>query len=163
MSSAASELSGSAERFRERLAALGHDVEVVSLAQSTRTAKEAADTIGCAVEQIAKSIVFRDAEQDEPVLVVASGGNRVSADKVAALLGRPLEQASGSFVKKQLGFAIGGVPPAGHSAPVTTFLDRDLLDFDEIWAAAGTPFAVFRLEPGELPGLTGADWCDVAE
>lgn len=156
-------LSKSAERFRSRLAELGHEIEVVSLAESTRTAKQAADTIGCSVAQIAKSIVFRDARTDEAILVVASGTNRVSPAKVTALSGAELEQASGSYVKKRLGFAIGGVPPAGHDSPPRIYLDRDLCRFDEIWAAAGTPYAVFRLTPESLPELTGATWCDVAE
>ncbi|MDJ0938528.1 MAG: YbaK/EbsC family protein [Woeseiaceae bacterium] len=163
MTAASSDLSKSAERFRSRLSELGHEVEVLSLAESTRTAKEAADTIGCTVAQIAKSIVFRDARTDEPILVVASGTNRVSPAKVRALADTELEQASGSYVKKRLGFAIGGVPPAGHDSPPRIFLDEDLRRFDEVWAAAGTPFAVFRLSPESLPALTGATWCDVAE
>ena len=158
-----SELSASATRFRERMLALGHDIEVVSLADSTRTAKEAADTLGCEVAQIAKSIVFRDPAADAPVLAVASGVNRVSLNKLASLSGLELAQASGGFVKKRLGFAIGGVPPAGHTEKVRTFLDEDLRRYDVLWAAAGTPFAVFRLEPDALPSLTGAEWADIAE
>jgi len=157
------ELGSKAARFRERMAGLGHDIEVVTLSDSTRTAREAADALGCDVAQIAKSIVFRDPDLDAPLLVVASGRNRVSMDKVRALSSRTLEQAKGSFVKKRLGFAIGGVPPAGHDEAVSTFLDEDLKRYDELWAAAGSPFAVFRLTPGVLPALTRADWADVAE
>ena len=153
----------SAARFRDRMAALGHDVDVVALADSTRTAQEAATALGCDVAQIAKSIVFRDADTDAPVLVVASGRNRISLEKLRALSGANLAQATGSFVKQRLGFAIGGVPPAGHAAPVLTFLDETLKRYDEIWAAAGTPFAVFRLVPDDLPALTRAGWADVAE
>lgn len=156
-------LSKSAERFRSRMAELGHAIEVVTLSDSTRTAKEAADSLGCEVAQIAKSIVFRDPEADAPVLVVASGVKRVSVDKLGQLCGRELEQARGGFVKKRLGYAIGGVPPAGHTEPVTTFLDESLRDFDILWAAAGTPFAVFSLSPQALPILADADWADVAE
>ena len=145
------------------MAALGHDVDVVALADSTRTAQEAATALGCDVAQIAKSIVFRDADTDAPVLVVASGRNRISLEKLRALSGANLAQATGSFVKQRLGFAIGGVPPAGHAAPVLTFLDETLKRYDEIWAAAGTPFAVFRLVPDDLPALTRAGWADVAE
>ena len=156
-------LSKSARRFRDSLAEQGHQVDVIALEDSTRTAQEAADTIGCTVAQIAKSIVFREASADVPVLVIASGTNRVDINKVEALIGASLEQAGGSFVKKKVGYAIGGVPPAGHASPVRIFLDRDLQSFDEIWAAAGTPFAVFRLTPEQLPEITGADWHDIAE
>lgn len=156
-------LSKSARRFRSALAELGHEIEVVALSDSTRTAQEAADTIGCDVAQIAKSIVFRDPAQDQPVVVITSGSNRVDVSKVEALIGNKLEQADGNFVKQKIGYAIGGVPPAGHKAPVRLFLDRDLQEYDEIWAAAGTPYAVFRLTPDELPAITGADWCEIAE
>lgn len=155
-------LSKSARRFRERMHEAGHDIEVVALSSSTRTAKEAADTIGCSVAQIAKSIVFRTAD-GRAVIAVASGTNRVSVDKVSALAGMELESANGSFVKKTIGYAIGGVPPAGHDGDVRIVLDRDLRAFDEVWAAAGTPFAVFRIEPDALPALTRADWADIAE
>ena len=161
-----SDLSKSARRFRERMRAAGHEVDVVALSSSTRTAKEAADTIGCEVAQIAKSIVFRtrkDDRADRAVIVVASGTNRVSVDKVTALVGAELDSANGTFVKKTVGYAIGGVPPAGHDGECLVVLDRDLRNFDEVWAAAGTPFAVFRIEPGALPALTGADWADIAE
>ncbi len=158
-----SDLSKSARRFRERMRDAGHDIDIVALSSSTRTAQEAADTIGCSVSQIAKSIVFRTAGDDRPVIAVASGTNRVSTDKVAALVSAELESANGSFVKKTIGYAIGGVPPAGHDGETVVILDRDLKQYDEIWAAAGTPFAVFRLRPEELPALTGADWADIAE
>ena len=158
----APELSKSARRFKNALAEQGHEIEVVALSDSTRTAQEAADTIGCDVAQIAKSIVFRDPDQDQPVLVITSGTNRVDVRKIEALMGQTLEQADGNFVKKKIGYAIGGVPPAGHKTPVRMFLDRDLQAFDEIWAAAGTPFSVFQLAPNELPAITGADWHDVA-
>ena len=158
-----SDLSKSARRFQERMREAGHEFDVVALSSSTRTAQEAADTIGCSVSQIAKSIVFRTADGDRPVIVVASGTNRVSVDKVSALVGADLEGANGSFVKKTVGYAIGGVPPAGHDGDVSILLDRDLAVFEEVWAAAGTPFAVFRVEPRDLPTLTGADWADIAE
>ncbi len=157
-----SDLSKSARRFRERMLEAGHEIDVVALSSSTRTAQEAADTIGCSVAQIAKSIVFRTAD-DRAVIAVASGTNRVSIDKVSALVGTELLGANGSFVKKTVGYAIGGVPPAGHDGETLVVLDRDLKAFDEVWAAAGTPFAVFRLRPEELPALTAADWADIAE
>ena len=158
-----SDLSRSARRFRERMREAGHEIDVVALSSSTRTAKEAADSIGCSVAQIAKSIVFRTASDDRPVIVVASGTNRVNVEKVSALVGAELQSANGAFVKKTVGYAIGGVPPAGHDGETVVVLDRDLGRFDEVWAAAGTPFAVFRVEPDELPALTGADWADIAE
>jgi prolyl-tRNA editing enzyme YbaK/EbsC (Cys-tRNA(Pro) deacylase) len=156
-------LSKSARRFQAALAAQGHEVDVVALSDSTRTAREAADTIGCSVAQIAKSIVFRDPQQDQPVVVITSGTNRVDVGKIEALVGNPLQKADGNFVKKKTGYAIGGVPPAGHKTAVRLFLDEDLQQFDEIWAAAGTPFAVFRLTPAQLPVLTGAHWYEIAE
>lgn len=159
----APELSKSARRFKAALAAKGHEIDVLALSESTRTAQEAADTIGCGVAQIAKSIVFRDPDEDQPVLVITSGSNRVDVRKIEALMGHPLEKADGTFVKKKIGYAIGGVPPAGHKTPVQMFLDKDLQAFEQIWAAAGTPFSVFRLAPDELPALTGADWHDVAQ
>jgi len=141
----------------------GHELEIVSLASSTRTAQEAADTIGCDVAQIAKSIVFRDADRNKPVVVITSGDNRVSVPKVETVIGARLDRADGNYVRKTIGFAIGGVPPAGHNSDSTLLLDQDLRRFDEVWAAAGTPFAVFRIEPEALPELTGAGWHDIAE
>ncbi len=158
-----SELSKSARRFRQRMLEAGHAIDVVALSSSTRTAKEAADTIGCSVAQIAKSIVFRTADDDRAVIAVASGPNRVSVEKVSALVGTELLGANGSFVKKTVGYAIGGVPPAAHDGDTVVVLDRDRQRFEEVWAAAGTPFAVFRVEPRELPALTGADWADISE
>ncbi len=141
--------------------ALGKDLEVVELPQSTRTAAEAAAAIGCAVAQIAKSIVFRRGADGEPVLVVASGANRISEAKVAALLGSSIGKADADFVREKTGFAIGGIPPLGHAAPIFTLLDQDLLQLPEIWAAAGTPNAVFRLDPRDLVELTGGRLADV--
>jgi prolyl-tRNA editing enzyme YbaK/EbsC (Cys-tRNA(Pro) deacylase) len=156
------ELSKSAKRFKHALADLGHDIEIVSLSSSTRTAAEAADTIGCCVAQIAKSIVFREASGDGAIVVIASGTNRVDVRKIEALSGSDLGIADGKYVKKSTGYAIGGVPPAGHKTTVPMYLDQDLRQYNEIWAAAGTPFAVFRLSPAELANITGAEWHDVA-
>lgn len=155
-------LSGSAARVAAALKARGHDVEVRELDRSTRTALEAAAALGCAVGQIAKSILFRAVRSGRPVLVVASGANRIDEAAVAALLGEELAKADADFVRRETGFAIGGVPPAGHERPIVTFIDEDLLGFDEIWAAAGTPFAVFRLPAAALPDLTGGTVARVA-
>ncbi|MCK5275370.1 MAG: YbaK/EbsC family protein [Alphaproteobacteria bacterium] len=123
--------------------------------KSTRTAAEAAAAIGCEVAQIAKSLVFRARASGRPVLVIASGANRVDEKAVAALIGEKIGRADAGFVRAATGFAIGGVPPVGHDKPIETFIDEDILAFDAIWAAAGTPFAVFRLDPHSLAALTG--------
>jgi len=149
-------LSPSAQKVQDILAARGLTLTVVELPQSTRTAAEAAQAVGCEVGQIVKSIVFRAAETNRPVLVVTSGANRVSEKAIAALLGEPLAKADAEFVRQRTGFVIGGVAPVGHREPPVTFIDEDLLAYREIWAAAGTPNAVFRLTPQDLLALTGA-------
>lgn len=149
-----SQLSPSAERIQAALRERGKDLEVVELPQSTRTAAEAASAIGCTVAQIAKSILFRGGD-GRPVLVVASGVNRIDEKKVAALVGRPIGKADAAYVRERTGFAIGGIPPLGHAEAIETLVDEDLLQLGEIWAAAGTPNAVFRLEPADLAELTG--------
>jgi prolyl-tRNA editing enzyme YbaK/EbsC (Cys-tRNA(Pro) deacylase) len=148
-------LKASAKRVQEALAAAGFGFEVVQFPESTRTAEEAAAAVGCQVGQIAKSLVFRAADSGRPVLVIASGANRVDEKKVAALLGEPIARADAGFVRARTGFAIGGVPPVAHLEPPLTLIDADLLAHDQIWAAAGTPNAVFRLAPGDLARLTG--------
>jgi len=156
-------LSPSAQKVQAALAARGFTLQVVELPQSTRTSAEAAAAVGCAVGQIAKSIVFRAARSQRPVLVLTSGVNRVSESAVAALVGEPLTKADADFVRARTGFVIGGVPPVGHAEPLLTFVDEDLLQFAEIWAAAGTPNAVFRLTPEELISLTGGKIMKVKE
>jgi prolyl-tRNA editing enzyme YbaK/EbsC (Cys-tRNA(Pro) deacylase) len=158
-----SELSNSAKRVQEYLAANGFKFEVKELPGSTRTAQEAADSIGCTVAQIAKSLVFREKETGRPVLVIASGSNRVDINKIQSSEGIKLAKADGNFVKERLGYAIGGVPPVGHNEPLETLLDKDLKNHDIIWAAAGTPFAVFQLKPADLDPLTKGKWIDLAE
>ena len=138
-------LSASAQRVQNALLKLGLTLQVVELPDSTRSAAEAAEAIGCSVGQIAKSLIFKTRMSEEPVLVIASGPNRVDEKKVAALVGEMIIKADADFVRQNSGFAIGGVPPIGHIQPITTFIDEDLLLYDEIWAAAGTPNAVFRL------------------
>lgn len=130
--------------------------------QGTRTAADAAAAVGCDVGQIVKSLVFRR-ESGAAVLVVASGRNRVDERKVEALLGEPIGKADASFVRETTGFAIGGVPPAGHASPVETIVDGDLLEYDEVWAAAGTPRDVFRTTPQQLVAMTGGLVADVAQ
>jgi prolyl-tRNA editing enzyme YbaK/EbsC (Cys-tRNA(Pro) deacylase) len=156
------ELSPSARKVQAALAAFGLGLEVCEFAASTRTAADAAAAIGCTVGQIAKSILFRAADSNRPVLVIACGTNRVDEKKVAALLGEKLAKADADFVRTRTGFAIGGVPPVGHTTAPETFVDRDLMAFGEIWAAAGTPNAVFRLTPQDLARITGGTVAAIA-
>jgi prolyl-tRNA editing enzyme YbaK/EbsC (Cys-tRNA(Pro) deacylase) len=149
------ELSGSARRVQEALALAGCALRVVELPASTRTAREAAAAVGCEVAYIAKSLVFKGARSGEPVLVVASGVNRVDEARVAEALGEPIAKADADYVRQHTGFAIGGVPPLGHATPLRTLLDADLFAYPNIWAAAGTPNAVFALTPADLARITG--------
>jgi prolyl-tRNA editing enzyme YbaK/EbsC (Cys-tRNA(Pro) deacylase) len=149
-----SQLSASAQKVQNALNALGLTLEVVELPASTRTAMEAAQAIGCEVGQIVKSVVFRAKLSERPILVVASGANRVNEKQIEARIGEPLGKADADFVRARTGFVIGGVPPAGHAEKLETFIDADLLVYPEIWAAAGTPNAVFRLTPADLVRMT---------
>jgi prolyl-tRNA editing enzyme YbaK/EbsC (Cys-tRNA(Pro) deacylase) len=137
------------------MSAQGFALEIRELAQSTRSAAEAAAALGCRVDQIAKSMVFRGVESDGVVLVIASGANRVDEAKVAVLIGERIAKADAAFVRARTGFAIGGVPPIGHVVTPRTLIDQDLLEWPEIWAAAGTPNSIFRLTPAELIAMTG--------
>ena len=157
------ELSDSAKRVQDFLSAKGFSFEVRELPGSTRTAQEAADSIGCSVSQIAKSIVFREKDTDQPILVIASGSNRVDVKKIGRETGLKLGNADGNFVKERVGYAIGGIPPAGHNEPLKTILDPDLKKHDIIWAAAGTPFAVFQMKPSDLEPLTCGIWVELSE
>jgi Cys-tRNA(Pro) deacylase len=141
---------------------LGPDFAVVEFEVSTGTSAEAAAAIGCELAQIAKSLVFR-ATGERPVLVVASGANRVDEKKIAALLGETIGRADADFVREKTGYAIGGVAPVGHAVAPAVLLDVDLQRFDTIWAAAGTPNAVFRLTPADLERLTGGRFADIAK
>jgi prolyl-tRNA editing enzyme YbaK/EbsC (Cys-tRNA(Pro) deacylase) len=135
-------------------AVLGPQFTVLEFDAATRTAAEAAAAIGCSVAEIAKSLVFRTKETNRPALVVASGVNRVDEKKVSALIGEKIVRADADFVREATGFAIGGVPPVGHAKPPIALIDEDLQKFETIWAAAGTPNAVFKLTPAELVELT---------
>ena len=156
-------LSPAAARVQEALTVLGFGDRVVEFAQTTRSSAEAAAAIGCTVAQIAKSILFKGAASGAPIMVIASGVNRIDERKVAALIGEKLRKADPDFVRAATGFVIGGVPPVGHAHPIRKLIDRDLLQFERIWAAAGTPNAVFGLTPAELLTLTGGESADVAE
>lgn len=143
-------------------AALGDKYEVLEFDAGTRTAADAAAAVGCAVAEIAKSLVFRGKASGRSVLVVTSGVNRVDEKKLAALIGEKIARADAEFVREKTGFAIGGVPPVGHASAPIALIDEDLMRFEAIWAAAGTPNAVFRLRPEELTALTGGRIADVA-
>ena len=148
------ELSPSAQKVQSALQALGVSLQVVELPASTRSAVEAAQAVGCQVGQIVKSLIFKKMHSDQALLVLASGMNRVNEEKIGALIGEPIGKADAEFVRQQTGFVIGGVPPVGHSQMLHTLVDEDLLQYTEIWAAAGTPNAVFCLAPSDLLKIT---------
>ncbi|AWU93748.1 YbaK/EbsC family protein [Azospirillum ramasamyi] len=148
-------LSPSAARVQSLLDDIGLGHRVIEHEGSTRTSEDAANSVGCEVAQIAKSLIFRTKETGRPVLVVASGANRVDEKAVGRLLGEKIERADPEFVRESTGFAIGGVPPIGHAVPPLVLIDDDLLRLETIWAAAGTPNAVFRLTPADLVSMTG--------
>jgi prolyl-tRNA editing enzyme YbaK/EbsC (Cys-tRNA(Pro) deacylase) len=154
-------LPDSARRVAQMLHELGHAKPVVMLAETGKTSAEAAAGLGCSVAQIAKSILFRRKLDNAPVLVIASGVNRVDEHKVAARVGE-LARADAKFVREMTGYAIGGVCPIGHATKPVTLIDEDLMKLDSLWAAAGHPHAVFNLSPQELVALTGAPVVDVA-
>lgn len=149
------ELSASAKKVQDALKSLGISCEVVELPSSTRTAQEAADSVGCEVGQIVKSLIFKAKQTERAILVVASGSNRVNEKKLSEWMSEPVGRADADFVREKTGFAIGGVPPVGHKEDLVTFIDEDLFGYETIWAAAGTPHAVFKLTPDELKRMTG--------
>jgi prolyl-tRNA editing enzyme YbaK/EbsC (Cys-tRNA(Pro) deacylase) len=142
------------ERVQAALRRAGLEIEVTELAESTRTAQEAAQAVGAEVAQIVKSLVFQ--AETEPVLILVSGANRVDPELVGKTLGRPLRQARADEVRRATGFAIGGVAPVGLTQDLPVYFDASLLSFDRVWAAAGTPRSIFPIEPGELLRVTGA-------
>ena len=142
------------DRVRAALEAASLECEIRTLPDSTRTAVEAAAAVGCSVGEIAKSLVFR--ADDRAVVAIMSGDNRLDPARLAAALGEEVRRADADFVRAATGFAIGGVPPLGHATPADVFMDRDLFRFDEIWAAAGSPYSVFAVEPARLRDASGA-------
>jgi len=146
----ANQLSPSAQKVADALQALDIPCQVVELPQSTRTAPEAAAAVGCTVGQIVKSLIFRGSSSRTAYLFLVSGSNRLDEELMAALLGEKIERADPAFVREQTGFAIGGVAPLGFPQPLHTYIDEDLLQYKEVWAAAGTPNAVFPVEPAHL-------------
>ena len=152
-------MSKSTARVRAALQAAGLDPQIRETALA-RTAADAAAAVGCTVDQIAKSIVFRGQTSGAALLFLTAGGNRVAEAKASALAGEPLGKADAALVRAQTGFAIGGVAPVGHLSPIRAFLDPRLLDFDLVWAAAGTPHHVFPIAPTDLLRISGAQAAD---
>lgn len=147
-------LDPSPQKVQDALKTLGFANQVVELQSTTRTSADAAQAVGCTVEQIAKSIVFKGKQTQKPILVIASGRNRVNEKRIEELISEPLGKADADYVRKHTGFVIGGVPPVGHLETLEIFIDEDLLRYAEIWAAAGSPNAVFKLTPSELIQMT---------
>jgi prolyl-tRNA editing enzyme YbaK/EbsC (Cys-tRNA(Pro) deacylase) len=154
-------LSTSAQRVQDALDAAGIDTAIVEYDVPARTSAQAAEVLGCTVGQIAKSLVFK-AQSGRPVLVIASGANRVDEAKVARLVGEPIGKADAAFVREATGYAIGGIPPLGHVKPLEPLIDRDLLGFDVVYAAGGTPHAMFPIAPEALVRVSGGTPADVA-
>lgn len=152
-----SNLSPSAQKIQNLLAELGYAYSVIEHAESTRTAQEAADRAGCQLAQIVKSLIFRGtlSRSGKPILVLTSGANRVDEKRISGYAGEPIARADADFVRAVTGFAIGGVPPIGHLQPMETYIDEDFLPFQTIWAAAGTPNAIFELKTADLQKMTG--------
>jgi prolyl-tRNA editing enzyme YbaK/EbsC (Cys-tRNA(Pro) deacylase) len=148
-------LSSSVQKVQDAIRTLDFSIEVVELEATTRTSADAAQAVGCKVEQIAKSLIFQGKNSHKPILVIASGSNRVNEKRMAEVISEPLGKADADFVRRHTGFAIGGVPPVGHLEKLEIFIDEDLLKHEEIWAAAGSPHAVFKLTPSALIKMTG--------
>jgi prolyl-tRNA editing enzyme YbaK/EbsC (Cys-tRNA(Pro) deacylase) len=155
-------LPAAAARVAAAAEALGLAVSVRVMPDSTRTAAEAAAACGCAVGQIVKSLVFQGKDTGRPILLLVSGANRVNEKGVAVVLGEQLVRPDADFVRSVTGFAIGGIPPLGHATPLATWIDRDLLQYPVVWAAAGTPNAVFSVDPGRLGDAVAATVLSVA-
>lgn len=154
-------LKDSSQRIQQVLQQYGLDIQVIEFTNTTRSAQEAANTIGCQVGQIAKTLIFKSTHDEKPVCVIASGKNRVDEKKIEQLIGNAIEKADANFVLKHTGFAIGGVPPVGYILDIEPLIDHDLMSYTEIWAAAGTPFSVFNIIPENLVRITGGQIVDI--
>ena len=148
-------LSPTAQKVQDLLTSLGFNFNVIEFQESTRTAQEAAERAGCTLGQIIKSLIFKGKTTDKPILVLTSGANRVNEERISEYAGEPIGRANADFVRTVTGFAIGGVPPLGHALKMETYLDEDLLQYTTVWAAAGTPNAIFELTPDALQKMTG--------
>jgi prolyl-tRNA editing enzyme YbaK/EbsC (Cys-tRNA(Pro) deacylase) len=150
-------LSSSAQKIQDQLRSLGYTYIVIEHAESTRTAQEAADRAGCELGQIVKSLIFKGKESGKPILVLTSGANRVDETRISQYAGEAIGRADADFVRAVTGFAIGGVPPVGHLQAMETYIDEDFLAYPTIWAAAGTPNAIFELKTDDLQIMTGGN------
>lgn len=149
-------LSTSAQKVDDTLRALGYDFKIIEHSESTRTAQEAAERAGCELGQIVKSLIFKGRVSGKPILVLTSGANRVDENRISEYAGEAIGRADADFVRSVTGFAIGGIPPVGHTQKVETYLDEDFLQYETIWAAAGNPNAIFELPANVLREMTGA-------
>ena len=154
-------LSPTAQKVQDLITSGGFNCKVIEFQESTRTAQEAADRAGCTLGQITKSLIFKGRTTGKPILVLTSGANRVDEKRISAYAGEPIGRADVDFVRAVTGFAIGGVPPLGHAQKMETYLDQDLVHFKTIWAAAGTPNAIFELTPDDLQKMSGASVVEV--
>jgi prolyl-tRNA editing enzyme YbaK/EbsC (Cys-tRNA(Pro) deacylase) len=155
--------SPSVARVRAALAAAGVRSEIVELPGAARTARAAAEFLGCEVGQIANSLVFRAEKTGRALLVMSSGARRVDTARLARLAGEPVGKAGAQFVRERTGFAIGGVPPVGHAVPMAAYVEKGLARQPQIWAAAGHPHTVFCLSYPELVRITRGEEADLAE
>lgn len=149
------------QRLIDRAGDLGLRIDIVRMDQSTRTAEDAARACGCSVAQIVKSLIFAGADTGTPYLLLVSGANRVNEKGVAGPIGEALKRPDADFVRRVTGYAIGGIPPLAHDTPLKTYIDSDLLAFDTVWAAAGTPDSVFEIAPDALVTAAEAETLDV--
>ena len=156
-------MSKSLKRVKQALLDSGLDVTIMETGTDTHTAAQAAEVAGCHLDQIAKSIIFRGEESDKAILFLTAGGNRVDPAKASAVAGEPLGKADAALIRAQTGFAIGGVSPVGHLNPIRAFIDKRLMEFEVIWAAAGTPHHIFPLAPKRIVELTSATEADFIE
>jgi len=147
-------LSPSAQKIQDLLDALGYNYTVIEHTESTRTAQEAADRAGCKIGQIVKSLIFKGNDSEKPILVLTSGANRVDEKRIEQYAGETISRPNADFVRTVTGFAIGGVPPVGHVQKMETYIDEDFLAYPTIWAAAGTPNAIFELKTDDLQKMT---------
>jgi prolyl-tRNA editing enzyme YbaK/EbsC (Cys-tRNA(Pro) deacylase) len=149
-------LSPSAQKIQDQIKSLGYDYTVIEHTESTRTAQEAADRAGCELGQIVKSLIFKGKESGKPILVLTSGANRVDEKRISEYAREAIGRADADFVRAVTGFAIGGVPPFGHLQRLETYFDEDFLQYETVWAAAGTPNAIFEVKTSDLQKMTDA-------
>ncbi len=150
-------LSSSAQKVQDALKQLGYDYKVIESSESTRTALEAAERVGCEVGQIAKSLIFQGKSSGKAILILTSGANQVDVKRMKVHAEEKIGRADPVFVRERTGYAIGGIPPIGHLHPIETYVDEDLLQYEKIWAAAGTPNAIFEMDANQLKKMTGGE------